>query len=337
MSLDGLIWHDVAHLGAIELLTPRFDDSLWFFKDVLGMEIVHADGRSAYLRGFGDYAVSTLKLTRAEHAGIGCISWRAASLQALERRVLAIASLGLGERWVEGEFGRGPCYRFRDPDGHSMEIYYDEERYAAPAHLRSTLKNLPMRYVGRGINVRRLDHLAVLCREVASNRRFMQQALGFRLHEQVLYENGALEIGSWLSPSIVHHQIAYVIDVAAAHGRLHHIALWVDNRDDVLRAADIMSENRIFIEAGPARHNNSQGFYLYCYEPGGNRVEIYTGSFLIFAPDWEPVIWNEEERGSGVYWGGALPESFLHYATPQADRASDKEGEVERVPVFDLR
>ena len=48
--------------------------------------------------------------------------------------------------------------------------------------------------------------------------------------------------------------------------------MWVDNRDDVMRAADILTENGIFIEAGPSKHNNSQGFYLYSYEPGGDVV-----------------------------------------------------------------
>ena len=35
--------------------------------------------------------------------------------------------------------------------------------------------------------------------------------------------------------------------------RLHHFSVWVDNREDVLRAADILSENGVFIEAGPAK------------------------------------------------------------------------------------
>ena len=29
-----------------------------------------------------------------------------------------------------------------------MEVYYEEQKYVAPDHLRSTLKNLPMRYTG---------------------------------------------------------------------------------------------------------------------------------------------------------------------------------------------
>jgi catechol 2,3-dioxygenase len=107
----------------------------------------------------------------------------------------------------------------------------------------------------------------------------------------------------------------------------------VDNREDVLRAADVLAENGVFIEAGPSKHNNSQGFYLYSYEPGGNRIEVYSGSFLIFAPDWEPVTWDEEERGTGVYWGTPLPESFIQYATP--DVAATASAPVERVPAFD--
>lgn len=144
---------------------------------------------------------------------------------------------------------------------------------------------------------------------------------------------GKVEVGSWLSPSAVHHQVAYVKDPIAGSGRLHHFSLWVDNRDDVLRAADILSENGVFIEAGPSKHNNSQGFYLYAYEPGGNRIEIYTGSYLVFAPDWDVVTWNEQERGTGVYWGGALPESFMQYGTPDMPAAAPVSRE--RMPVFD--
>jgi catechol 2,3-dioxygenase len=301
---DGRLIQDIAHLGAVELLTPKLDRSLWYFRDVLGMEVVHTAGPSVYLRGYGDYAASTLKLTAAAQPGVGCISWRTVSPEALARRARAIEAAGLAEGWSDGEFGRGRSFRFRDPDGHRMAIYYDETKYHAPDHLRSTLKNLPMKYTARGVNVRRLDHLALLARDVPANRAFAQQVLGLRLHEQVRFENGTKEIGSWLSPSQLHHQVAYVIDVKGASGRLHHVSLWVDNREDVLRAADVLAENGVFIEAGPSKHNNSQGFYLYSYEPGGNRVEVYSGSFLIFAPDWEPVTWDEEERGTGVYCAG---------------------------------
>jgi len=326
---------DIAHLGSVELLTPKLDRSLWFFEDVLGMEVVHTEGGSVHLRGYGDYATSTVKLTGARQPGLGCVSWRALSPQALERRAAAIDATGLGLGWGDGDFGRGPTYRFRDPDGHPMAIYYEEQKYRAPDHLRSTLKNLPMRYAGRGVNVRRIDHLALLANDVAANRAFAQQLLGFQLREQVLFDDGKVEIGSWLSPSPVHHQVAYVKDLKGGRGRLHHFSLWVDNREDVLRAADILAENGVFIEAGPSKHNNSQGFYLYSYEPGGNRIEVYSGSYLVFAPDWDVVTWNEHERGMGVYWGGALPESFIEYGTPDVPAPAPAPAPNSRMPVFD--
>ena len=313
--------HDIAHFGGVELFTPKLDGSLWYFRDLLGMEPVHESGNSVYLRGYGDYAASTLKLTAAANAGVGCVSWRTASPQALERRAKALEDAGLGLGWSNGDFGRGRSYRFRDPDGHLMDIYYEEQKFVAPESLHSNLKNLPQKYTGRGVCVRRIDHLALLAKDVEANRKFATGLLGFQLREQVRYDHGKTEIGSWMSPTAIHHQLAYVVDVKGAHGRLHHFSLWVDNRDDVLRAADILTENGIFIEAGPSKHNNSQGFYLYTYEPGGNRVEIYTGSFLVVAPDWEPVTWDEKERGTGTYWGAKLPDSFIEYATPDVQAA----------------
>ena len=124
--------HDIAHLGSVELLTPKLDASLWYFRDLLGMEPVHESAGSVFLRGYGDYAISTLKLTAANNAGVGCVSWRAISPQALERRAKVLEAAGLGLGWKNGDFGRGRSYRFGDPDGHTMEIYYEEQKFVAP-------------------------------------------------------------------------------------------------------------------------------------------------------------------------------------------------------------
>jgi catechol 2,3-dioxygenase len=153
-----------------------------------------------------------------------------------------------------------------------------------------------------------------MCRDVRLNREFLQNHLGFKLREILIPEED--ELGAWLSVTPLVHDIAYTYDGTGHKGRFHHVAYWLDNREDLLRAADILTENDIFIEAGPAKHNVSQAFYLYLYEPGGNRIEIYSGGYLIFAPDWEPITWDKAARGRGVYWGGTLPESFRTYATP---------------------
>jgi catechol 2,3-dioxygenase len=45
----------LAHLSHVELLTPKPDESLAYFRDLLGMEIAGEEGDSVFLRGFGDY------------------------------------------------------------------------------------------------------------------------------------------------------------------------------------------------------------------------------------------------------------------------------------------
>jgi len=323
---------DVAHLGHVEILTPKPRESLRFFIDILGMEAVHRQDSSVYLRGWGDYAAYTLKLTASPRAGLGHVAWRAVSPRALERRALALEASGRGQGWSEGDFGHGRAYQFQDPDGHPMEIYYQQQKYRAPEGLRSALKNQPMKYLGRGVGVNRLDHVNLLCREVTPNREFFQRELGFKLRERLIFRGGGEEVAAWISVTPLVHDIAYVRDATGAGGRLHHVAFWMDNREDILRAADLLMENGIFIEAGPAKHSVTQAFYLYLYEPGGNRIELFSGGYLIFAPDWEPVSWNEVERGRGVYWGGTLPESFRTYGTPEASSAVV---EPEPVAVFD--
>ena len=43
--------HDIAHLGHVELLTPKPEKSLSFFVDVMGMTENGRNGDSVYLRG----------------------------------------------------------------------------------------------------------------------------------------------------------------------------------------------------------------------------------------------------------------------------------------------
>src|SRR5579884_2122720 len=206
---------DVAHLGHVELLTPKPEESRRFFTTVLGMEEAGRQGSSVYLRGWGDFERATLKLTASDRAGLAHTAWRARSQAALQRRARALETCGAGRGWIAGDLGHGPAYQFCDPDGHLMEVYYEAERYQAPEHLRSRLKNQPQRYSGTGVGVRRLDHVNALCREVTPNRRFLEEQLGFRLREHVVLDDGT-EAGAWISVTPLVHDIAYTLDATRA-------------------------------------------------------------------------------------------------------------------------
>ena len=306
---------DVAHLGPVELLTPQGERSLAFFTDVMGMEIEGQEGSTTYLRGWGDYQRYSLALTESDTSGMACCGLRAWSPEALERRVAAVQATGLGEGWTEGSRGRGPGYRFRDPDGHRFELYYEVERYDPPEHLRPSLKNQPQRYTGRGAAVKRLDHVNVLAADVRASREFAQQALDYRLYERIELDDGS-EAGAWLSVSIAAHELIYTRDAYGARGRLHHLAFWVDTREECLRAADLFLDNDIHIEAAPSKHAIAQGFFLYGIEPGGNRIEVTTGGYFVFDPDQPTVVWSSAERAKGQAWGVQTVESFHTYGTP---------------------
>ena len=311
---------EIAHLGPVELLTPSAERSLFFFTDVLGMEIEGRDGGSVFLRGWGDYQRYSLVLTEAPQAGMAWLGLRASSPEALERRVAAVEASGLGEGWIEGGRGRGPSYRFRDPDGHGFQLYYEVERYDPPEHLRPSLKNQPQKNTGRGAAVKRLDHVNVLAADVRANREFAVETLGYRLYERVQLDDGS-ETGAWMSVSIAAHELIYTRDAYGAHARLHHLAFWVDTREECLRAADLFLDNEIHIEASPSKHAVAQGFFLYGIEPGGNRIEVTTGGYFVYDPEYPTIVWSEAERRLGQAWRNHTVESFHTYGTPPVEDA----------------
>ena len=307
---------DVAHLGHVELLTDKFDESLDFFTRVYGLTEAAREDGCAYLRAWDDYEFHTLKLTASDSTGVGHVAYRASSPEALERRAAKIETAGFGIGWSDGDLGHGRAYRFQSPDGHLFEIYWDTRRYVPPAAERPALKNIAQRFHGRGCAPRRIDHLNLLAADTLAFRDFMIDALGSRVTEQIVLDDGRLA-GCWFTVNNKTYDLACTADAAGARGRFHHLTYAADQREDVLRAADIFLENGVFIEAGPHKHAVQGTFFLYVYEPAGNRVEIANaGARLLLAPDGDPVTWTESDRKKGQAWGLSTIESFHTHGTP---------------------
>jgi len=69
------------------------------------------------------------------------------------------------------------------------------------------------------------------------------------------------------------------------------------------------------------RRNEPRAF-LYVFEPGGNRIELFGNSGILqFEPDYETVTWDLADFDTGIAIGGAnLPaETYFVYGTPGAD------------------
>jgi catechol 2,3-dioxygenase len=313
------LFGDIAHLGHVELLTPDLDGTVWFFTDILGLTETRRVGDSVHLRTFDDYEQTSLIVTAHETSGLRRMALRASSDQALRRRVEAIEASGRAGHWVDGEAGTGPTYLTTDPDGHEIGLYYETERYVAPDHLKPGLKNQPQAKPNRGIGVRRLDHVNYLAHDVLANTAFLEDVLGARPTEQIQLDSGTVS-GRWTTFTNKSYDVVYSEDWTGSSGRLHHIAFAPDSRDDILRAADLCLDNGVHIETGPHKHAIQQTFFLYVWEPGGNRIELCNPlTRLVLAPDWPLITWTEEERKKGQAWGLQTISTFHTHGTPPVE------------------
>ena len=315
----------IAQLAHVELLTPRLADSVWFFREVLGLEESGRKDGSVYLRAYEDFYHHTLKLTPASGPGLGHVAWRATSEDALQALTRRLTASGCGRGWRDGDLGHGPAYRFVTPEGHPMEVLWEVEYYQAPPEKRSLLRNRPQKRPLRGIPVRRVDHVNLLARSVSVVREFLEGSLGFRLREQKIGER-SVEVGAWLSLSPLVHEIAVMRDATGGAGRFHHVAYWYGYPQHLIDAADVCSDYGITIETGPGKHGATQGMFMYVFEPGGTRVELFgDAGYLIFDPAWKTVVWDVADESdlekSSIWFGGKLPESFYTYGTPSREEA----------------
>jgi catechol 2,3-dioxygenase len=230
--------------------------------------------------------------------------------------VSALEATGHGVGWRDGEPGFGPTYVFTDPDGHELGVYYETEWFTPGAETRPSLKNQAEARPGHGVGVRRLDHVNFLGRDPRANRDFLTDVLGAHTTEQIVNDDGLIA-GAWTTFTNKGYDVVYTRDNLGLEGRLHHIAFAADTRDDILRACDLALEQGVFIETGPHKHAIQQTFFLYVYEPGGNRIELCNAAArLVLAPDWKTVDWTQAERAKGQAWGLRTIESFHTHGTP---------------------
>jgi catechol 2,3-dioxygenase len=303
---------DIAHVGPVELFTPVLEESRDFFVRVMGLREVHADATSVYLHTWDDYQSWTLRLVRRDAAGIGRTYLRAASPQAVGRLREVLGS----EKTVDDAYGLGEVLLFTDPDGHEMGLYWDVDWYRADDSDRPALKNQAAAYPGRGANLRRLDHVNYLTADVPATSSFLRDALGARCTEQIVKDDGQPQ-AIWYSLGNKTYDLVYTEDWTGSSGRLHHIAFATDTREEILRAADVCLDAGVHIETGPHKHAIQQTFFLYVWEPGGNRIEICNaGARLILAPDWRTVSWTRAERAKGQAWGLKTIDTFHTHGTP---------------------
>jgi len=308
----------IAKLGHVSLVTPDLERSVWFFRDVLGLEEIARDGDSIDLRAWGEFEHHSLTLTEGPSSAVDHIGWRASSAQDVGDYAERLAHAGVDLARVEAgeERGQGEALRFALPDGggHPMEIYFDIDKPELPAARRSRLKNNSARMHATGISPRCIDHVNLWTTDPAPAAAWMAEHLGFKTRECVQLTDGPL-VGTWMAVTSLVHDVAIFADPAGQPARFHHLSYYLDNFQDILRAMDILREHDVPIDLGPGRHGISQAFFCYVRDPGsGHRVELFSGGYHVYDPDWEPIVWRETELAEGLIWWG--PEYLPGQGSP---------------------
>jgi catechol 2,3-dioxygenase len=304
----------ISQLAHVEVATPVPEDSLRFYTDCLGMMEVARDGRSVYLRAWGEWFHHSLVLTEGPQAEILHTGWRASSEDDLGQAAAHLESIGAGEGWHDESLGHGRAYRYRGPGGQLSELFWEVDRFEAPPELRSTFPVRPQKRIPKGATVRQIDHVTVSSEDVYRDAEWHRDNLGFRFMEYaVLDDDPNRAFFAAISTNEQAHDFGLVGNPNHIAGAVHHFAFWLDQEIDVPRAAETLLELDVPIEFGPNKHGHGENTYLYCREPGGMRVELFSGGYRNYQPDWEPVRWTPSQGSQDMYRNSTMPDSLFEF------------------------
>ena len=310
----------LSHLAHVELISPKPEESVAFFKNVVGMQEVTRSGDSVYLRCWSDYYHSSLIITAGNQPSMGHASWRTDGPEQLTEAVERIEASGITGEWINESVGHGRAYRFNGPGGHEMEIFWEVEKYKGTGALKSTYPDRPQKQLGIGIEPRQLDHVTVATGNVREHAAWYRDTLRFRDMAYIgMDDNPEFYVFGVLTTNEKSHDLGMAGDFSKIPGRIHHLAFWLESNDEMYRAASLLAEAGTPIEYGVGRHGIGEQTYLYFREPGGVRIEMNTGGYRNYVPDWEPQVWKGSEGPNSMFRNIPMPESMFE-AFPSPDQ-----------------
>jgi catechol 2,3-dioxygenase len=309
MSISGVMRPGHAQIRVLDM-----DEATNFYGNTLGLIETGRDsvGR-VYYRAWDERDHNSIILEKSDRAGLDHLAFKVASVDTLEKLDSDLRAYGVPtERIPAGELlHTGERVRFEIASGHQIDLYAEKSKVATP----QTVVNPPPwnPESERGIAPSRFDHALIYGPDVEKVQKLFVEVLGFYLTEQVLLEDNETQLAIFLSCSNKAHDIALVRDERP--GKLHHVSFLLESWERVLRAADLMSMNRVPIDIGPTRHGITRGSTIYAFDPSGNRFETFCGGYQPY-PDWDPLTWTWDEVGAAIFYHDrALNERFLEVVT----------------------
>ena len=278
----------IAQLAHVEVITPKPEQSAAFFKNVLGLE---ESGPRRSIRVFQ-------------------AAWKSSFIiRCSSPKVLPRPSPRTGWR-TEGPKEIELCVNAR-------------------------ARNRPQRYITRGAGARRIDHVTFNTDDPFRDANWFAETLGFRFMEFAKLDHADVVVTALVSSTPMSHDLGLVLDavdrtgkLSGIRGRANHVAFVGSTaaRTALLRTADLYREAGLEIEYGPGKHGVGENLFLYVREPGGMRVELFSGGYMLYAPDIFPFEWKVSQ-GSLNAWNpnAMIPDGYLFDAFPPLPPAALKE------------
>ncbi|MDR2188618.1 MAG: catechol 2,3-dioxygenase [Azonexus sp.] len=305
MALVGVMRPGHAQIRVLDL-----EEGIHFYRDVLGLVETGRDTQGrVYFKCWDERDHNSLIIRQADRAGIDFFAFKVLDKATLDKLDADLRAYGLKtERIPAGDLlETGERVRFEIPSGHLIELYADK---TCVGNGLDMVNPRPWNANSeRGIAPIRFDHGLLYGPNIAAVQKIFTEVLGFFLVERVLTPDGKGNVAIWLSCSHKVHDIAFVEH--AEPGKLHHCSFLLESWEEVLRAGDIMSMNKVPIDIGPTRHGITRGCTIYAWDPSGNRFETYMGGYQPY-PDYQTLTWTFDELGPGLdYPQRKLHETFL--------------------------
>jgi len=298
----------IMRIGHVSLRVMDMAAAVKHYEKVLGLKKTMEDKQgNVYLKCWDEWDKYSLILTPSDQAGMNHIAYKVendADLDVLQKRIEAygIKTQVLPEGTLPST---GRMLQFQLPSGHDMRLYAMKEYVGTEV---GTVNPDPWPDNITGAGVHWLDHALLMCElnpeagvnKVAETTKFAAECLDFKLVEQIMVgPDNSIQAATWLSRSNTPHDIAFV---GGPRMGLHHIAFYLEDWADVLKAADVMAKNKVKIDLPPTRHGVTRGTTIYFFDPSGNRNETFSGLGYLSQPDRPVTTWTGDEMWRGILY-----------------------------------
>lgn len=310
MALTGVL-----RPGHVVLRVLDLEAACRHYSQVLGLSEVARDAAGrVFFKAWDEADHHSVVLRQADSAGMDYMGWKVDSDATLQRLAdeLARCPKVSDTAWLDaGEHvSCGRRFRFTIPTGHVMELFAHKDVTGCATGYQNPE---PWPDGLRGMAPSRFDHCLLYGDDLDGAVDVFREILGFNLTEQVVADEGKLRVAAFLTCSNKAHDIAFIRQPVKA--KLHHISFQLGSWNEVLKAADIISKNKVPLDLGPTRHGITRGETIYFFDPSGNRNEVFSGGYIWY-PDKPVITWTDDQLGPAIFYHDRkLNEAFLSVTT----------------------